>query len=79
MQNKQLPQVQKITRMTNSQPKYLTNLFNISSKFTGTGGSTPTTHRLIPRLLVAGQEKEEAQGKAQENRHLRRQKVRTAH
>ncbi len=28
-----------------NQPKYLTNLFNISSKFTGTGGS-----KHIPRI-----------------------------
>jgi len=39
MKVKALPKVQTITRKTISQPKYLTNLFNISSKFTGTGGS----------------------------------------
>ena len=39
MQSRNLPVVSKITRKTDSQPKYLTNLFNISSKFTGTGGS----------------------------------------
>jgi len=35
-----MPQISKINKMTVSEPpKYLTNLFNISSKFTGTGGS----------------------------------------
>jgi hypothetical protein len=35
-----MPHISKINKMTVSEPpKYLTNLFNISSKFTGTGGN----------------------------------------
>ena len=40
-----MPNVSKINKMTVSEPpKYLTNLFNISSKFTGTGGSKYFSH-----------------------------------